>query len=376
MAEEKRIESLHELQILDTDFDSAFDQITKLLETVLQVPIVLVSLVDRNRQWFKSCIGLEISETAREVSFCSDAIKGDHVYIINDASTHPTYCNNPLVTGDPKIRFYAGKPICGPDKSKLGTVCVIDREPRELTEKQLLLLEICSNLVESEIKKMYYFRKLKQNEQNMQSISAIISHDLVNSLSPIISITELLLYDSKDANYIEDLEMIHQSGCNALTLSRDLLDAYKLDLKKLELVKKNTKISQILGVYCDKDNITIENLVESREVCVDRQRIEQIISNLVLNAQDFGTQITIRVEPVDGAIKISVQDNGIGIPKEKRHILFRQFGENIHADVKRRKPRTGLGLFICKELVELHGGKIWLDEEYCDGAKFCFTIPI
>jgi signal transduction histidine kinase len=210
----------------------------------------------------------------------------------------------------------------------------------------------------------------------MQNISAIISHDLVNSLSPIISITELLLYDSKDANYIEDLEMIHQSGCNALTLSRDLLDAYKLDLKKLELVKKNTKISQLLGGHCDKDNITIENLVESREVCVDRQRIEQIICNLVLNAQDFGTKITIRAEPIEGAIKISVQDNGIGIPKEKRHILFRQFGENIHVDVKRRKPRTGLGLFICKELVELHGGKIWLDEEYCDGAKFCFTIPI
>jgi GAF domain-containing protein len=215
MEEEKRIESLHKLQILDTDFDSAFDQITKLLETVLHVPIVLVSLVDRNRQWFKSCIGLDIRETSREVSFCSDAIKGDQIYIITDASTHPSYCNHPLVTGDPKIRFYAGKPICGPDKSKLGTVCVIDREPRDLTEKQLLLLEICSNLVESEIKKMYYFRKLKQNEQNMQSISAIISHDLVNSLSPIISITELLLYDSKDANYIEDLEMIHQSGCHA-----------------------------------------------------------------------------------------------------------------------------------------------------------------
>jgi K+-sensing histidine kinase KdpD len=379
--EEKRLNSLYQLKILDTDFDAAFDQITKLVETVLQVPIVLVSLIDRNRQWFKSCIGVNIRETPREYSLCSDAIKeGNNIYMIEDALAHPLYQNNPFVTGEPNIRFYAGKPISGYDSYRLGTICVMDRQPRKLSDKQQLLLEICSSLVESELKKLYYIRKCEQNEKH---ISSIMTHDLVNSLSPIISITELLLYDNKHINsdWIKDLETIHQAGIQTLSLSRDLIDAIKLDLKKITLAKEPTGIKQILKPFINDKDIQIEYFVShDLTINVDESRIIQIISNMISNAKDFGTKkVMIRVIIIDGDyLQISVQDYGIGIPYDKRHLLFQQFSENIHPDVKRSKPRTGLGLFICKELVALHRGKIWLDEtmEKGVGAKFCFTLPL
>lgn len=159
--EQLRLNYLYDLEILDTDFDINFDKITKLLEIYFNVPIVLLSLVDSDRQWFKSCIGLNIRETPREVSFCSDAIKNKNfIYIVNDTLNHPLYNNNVLVIGDPKIRFYAGKPICYNDYA-LGTICIIDKKPRNLNQNDLLFLEICGKLVETEINKINYIKKLK-----------------------------------------------------------------------------------------------------------------------------------------------------------------------------------------------------------------------
>lgn len=124
---------------------------TRLAQRLFGVPIALVSLVDQDRQWFKSKQGLDVRETPREDSFCAHAIAGDEILHVRDASTDPRFSDNPLVLGAPEIRFYAGCPIAGPGGAKLGTLCIIDREPRELTEADAALLRDLAEVVEDEV---------------------------------------------------------------------------------------------------------------------------------------------------------------------------------------------------------------------------------
>ena len=150
--EDARLTALRGLGILDTAAEEHFDRIARLAQRLLGVPIVLVSLVDTDRQWFKARIGLAASETSRDASFCAHAIVDDApVFVVPDAREDARFVDNPLVTGDPSIRFYAGSPIAAPDGSKLGTLCVIDRVPREMSDTDQEALRDLAALVEREL---------------------------------------------------------------------------------------------------------------------------------------------------------------------------------------------------------------------------------
>ncbi|MEO8118431.1 MAG: PAS domain S-box protein [Rhodoferax sp.] len=149
--ETERLELLHSLDLLDTPAEPAFDCITRLVARTLQVPIALVSLVDTNRQWFKSQIGLNVCETPREFAFCAHAILQDSPMIVADATKDPRFGDNPLVNGEPNIRFYAGTPIRTSDGTALGTLCAIDTKPRILSQDELDTLRDLADLVSKEI---------------------------------------------------------------------------------------------------------------------------------------------------------------------------------------------------------------------------------
>jgi signal transduction histidine kinase len=149
--EQQRLDALQRLGILDTDPEDRFDRLTRLATSALGVPIALVSLVDANRQWFKSCVGLDVSQTDRNISFCGHAILGPDPLIIPDATADPRFADNPLVTGEPHIRFYAGVPLSDPDGYRLGTLCVIDRRRRQLSESELEVLTRLAALAEAEL---------------------------------------------------------------------------------------------------------------------------------------------------------------------------------------------------------------------------------
>ncbi len=149
--ESTRIDTLRSFNILDTSPEERFDRLTRLAKHLFNVPIALVSLVDTNRQWFKSCVGLSASETPRDISFCGHAILGDDIFMVPDTLTDERFYNNPLVTGDPGIRFYAGCPLAVQNGSKLGTLCLIDIKPRILNEEERNLLQDLARMVEQEI---------------------------------------------------------------------------------------------------------------------------------------------------------------------------------------------------------------------------------
>lgn len=140
--EPDRLEALRRTCILDTPPEDAYDDLARLAAFVCNVPIALVSLVDEDRQWFKARVGLGVTETPRSVSFCAHAICGHQLFVVPDTLNDERFCSNPLVSGDPQIRFYAGMPITAPDGHNLGTLCVIDREPRQLSEASQMALRV------------------------------------------------------------------------------------------------------------------------------------------------------------------------------------------------------------------------------------------
>jgi GAF domain-containing protein len=145
--EEARLAALDKYAILDTDPEQSFDDLTLLASFVCKTPIALISLVDEDRQWFKSRVGMAATETSRDIAFCSTAILQSEIFVVPDALADERFRNNPLVVSDPHIRFYAGAPLINEDGYALGTLCVVDRSPRELEPDQREALKALSRLV-------------------------------------------------------------------------------------------------------------------------------------------------------------------------------------------------------------------------------------
>ena len=169
--ERQRLETLRGYEILDTEPEAGFDDLTFLASYVCQTPVALISLVDADRQWFKSKVGVSVMETSRDIAFCASAILQSDVFIVPDASQDERYADNPLVVAEPKIRFYAGAPLTT-DGQALGTLCVVDRVPRELRPEQLEALRALGRQVIAQL-------DLRRNLKHLER--ALITRDRVEA---------------------------------------------------------------------------------------------------------------------------------------------------------------------------------------------------
>lgn len=199
--ENKRLNTLNEYNIMDTLPEQAYDDLTKLASIIFNTPIALITLLDDHRQWFKSKVGLEKNETPREQAFCTYAIMNpDHVMIVKDAVNDERFVNNPLVTSDPNIRFYAGAPLVTPSGEALGTICVIDSKPREITQEQIEALKLLSHeivvqlelrrsiatLEKSVLEQNKYVEQLQEHQRNLEKVgSDLKAQSLTDTLTGI-----------------------------------------------------------------------------------------------------------------------------------------------------------------------------------------------
>ncbi len=172
--EAQRLEALHSYKVLDTTPETDLDELTELASLICETPISLVSLVDAHRQWFKSRVGVDVSETSRDVAFCAHGILQDEVFEVPDAHQDERFHDNPLVTGAPGVRFYAGVPLRAPDGHNLGMLCVNDHVPRRLNSNQRRALEVLAARVVGHLELTRTSRQLRRSNRHAMMLMGIL----------------------------------------------------------------------------------------------------------------------------------------------------------------------------------------------------------
>ena len=225
--EKTRLETLRALKILDSDPEERFDRLTRLAKRLFGASIALISLVDADRQWFKSSFGLEVKETTRELSFCGHAILGDEIFEVSDATLDSRFADNPLVTASPNIRFYAGCPLTVANGSKLGTLCILDQEPRNFDEDDKVLLRDLARMVEIELSALQLATTddltLLSNRRGFESLA----HHALTVCNRLGLPASMLFFDLNKFKQIND-KFGHAEGDRALTVfSSVLLEVFR-----------------------------------------------------------------------------------------------------------------------------------------------------
>ncbi len=388
-----RVKALRDYQILDTPAEEIFENITRLAVQVLQTPIALVSLVDAERQWFKSRVGLEVDQTPREYSFCSHAIQSQTPLLVPDAQLDPRFANNPLVTGDPHIRFYCGVPLRTPQGYGLGSLCVIDRQPRTFSPGEIKTLEMLARQVEMELeirRQLWMLRDAlegyRQNELPKEVIAAMLVHDL---RSPLTSLTLLASFvKTDDPESIEALEELFAEAERMRVMLKDVLDiclhqvgkmgARRRDLELQPFVQGVARRLARLGKVRDQ-RLLLELPEAPVTVNADPDLLERLLENLVINAIDHGPAgkpISLSLRVTDqGRVQGEVRDHGQPIPEASRTKLFDLFQRLGVAGKSREWGGRGLGLTFCRLAVEAHGGTITVSPSSEGGNSFRFEFP-
>jgi len=390
--EEERLRALIELDILDTLEEQVYDDLTALAAHICQAPIALVSLIDRERQWFKSHHGLEARETPRDYAFCAHAILGDKTFIVEDSDNDERFHDNPLVTGDPHVKFYAGVPLVLSNNMSVGTLCVIDDHARKLTAAQQLALEALSRQVVNHLELRLKLQLIEDMDRTKDQFISVVSHELRTPLTSIngsLSLLKNTMNKSMNKDALQMVDIACRNSERLLFIVNDILDAAKIDSGKFGLDKKQHNVADLAkevvelnAPYFEKcecsAHLIIPAELEDKQLFVDRNRILQVLNNLISNAAKFSSnsdKLEIEVYLKKDNICISVTDHGPGIPIDRQKHVFDRFS-SVASNTNTKLPGTGLGLSICKTIIEQHDGQIDFESEVNKGSKFYFCLPM
>jgi signal transduction histidine kinase len=385
--ESARLEALRAYDVLDTPPEQAFDDMTRLAAQILGTPMAMVSLVDGDRQWYKSHHGTELTETPRDVAFCAHAILQPDLFVVPDAHADARFADNPLVDGEPQVRFYAGAPLVTPDGHALGTLCAVDRVPHELTEAQGEALRALARQTMVQLRLRRSLKQLQELEAMRDSLTHMIVHDLRTPLTSFLSGVQTLdVLGELNAEQQEVVALTVGGGETLLSMINDLLDVSKMEDGSLTLERSEL----CPGDLADRAVLQVGYLAREKGLALDQQtadlplfqgdeeKLVRTLVNLLGNAVKFtpaGGRVTVSVSADgDEAILFRVADTGEGIPKEAFSRIFEKFGQ-VETRKSGRRMSTGLGLTFCKMVVEAHGGRIWVESEPGQGSTFAFVIP-
>ncbi len=384
--EDERLKALQDYNVLDTLPEEEYDAITKLASFIAGTPIALVSLIDEDRQWFKSKVGLEAPETTRDISFCQYAIMDDTPYEVVNATENPIFKDNPLVTGDPNIRHYAGFPLKNPQGYNLGTLCVINSVPGQLSEDQNTALKTLANQVTAqlELRKQNHMlseskKSLEKSNKQLDEFAYIVSHDLKAPLRAINSLSEWISDDIEeivDDEVKNNLSLLRGRVMRMESLINGILEYSKIGKSKIEIesVKIRDLATDIFEILNTERKFKLVFTGESLEIKIQKIYLDQVLSNLISNAikyyhnEDGGLIEVGAIEKID-RYQFYVKDNGPGIAKQYHDKIFKIFQTLESRDAK---ESTGIGLAIIKKILDENGGSITIDSEPGSGTKFSF----
>jgi len=394
--ESERIAALKRYNILDTLPEHAFDDATKLVSYICDVPIAHISFIDENRQWFKSEIGIGLSEVSREISFCQYTIMESEMVEIGDTYLNERFKNDPNVIDGLKVRFYTGIPLTTPDGYNIGTICAIDHVSKELNENQRNALSIIAKHVMNQLELRTKNIELAAQKKLVQravlakdNFLANMSHEIRTPLNAIIGFTDLLSQTNLNTiqrDYVDSVQIAQE---NLLLIVNDILDLSKIESGNLAIDEQPFNLKNTLKHIYDLLKVKVPAAVEFNlfldadmpEIVIgDQGRLNQILVNLTGNALKFTEEgeVTVSVKKFAEtedyySLRFSVKDTGIGIQEEKLKHIFERFTQ-AEESTTRRFGGTGLGLNIVKQLVELQKGKIHVKSKPGRGSEFFFEL--
>lgn len=388
--EDERLRLLSSYHILDTLPEEDYDAIAKIASSICNTPIALISLVDADRQWFKSNHGLNARETPRDLAFCAHSILNpDELFIVNDATKDDRFFDNPLTTNDPNVIFYAGAPLKTTEGQALGTLCVIDNKPKTLNQTQKDALQLLAKQVVGLLdirKRNHELRNVnkkvtKLNEQ-LNNFAYRLTHDLKSPISGVNFLLDVLKEDHIHLFKNTEAEGYVNLIANRMVYMGTLID----DI--LEYTKVNTEniVYQEFNLKNLLDSI-IENIDFEKKICLNSDELNvtikssrigfvQIFQNLISNSRKYSDEEKINLE-IDffeekEYYKFIFRDNGPGIEEHYWEKVFNMF-ETLEID---NNENTGIGLATVKSIIKRLGGKIYLQnrEDGKKGVCFCFNI--
>ena len=388
----RRVAALADYRMLDTDPERVFDDITQLASKLFQTPIALVSLVDEHRLWFKSQVGLAARESPREYAFCDHAIRAGATFVVPDAAADPRFAANPLVTGEPHIRFYCGVPLCTPEGHALGTLCIIDQVPRTLTAAEVDVLESLARQVETELelrRRLLLMEELlargQEAQQEKELFAAMMVHDLRNPLTSI-GLLAMTVSPADEASQ-GALAMVGQETERVRHMLNDALDICLHGMRGLRVLRVDVALDQLVRSIAARfahrghvrgQLLRLELPPPPVVVEVDPELLERVIENLLANAMIHGPAN----RPIDvvmrrlrgGAIRLEIRDHGPPLTPELAAVLFRPFQRHASAEGIAQRSGHGLGLAFCLLAIEAHGGLIGVEPG--DGRGNCFYVEL
>ena len=412
--EAARIEALNEYQILDTLPEQEFDDLTQIAASICGTEIALVSLVDTDRQWFKSRHGLDAEQTPRELAFCAHAILQEQIFEVQDASKDERFFDNPLVTQAPDIRFYAGAPIYAHNGLPVGTLCVIDQQPKKLTREQQAALFALARQVMSQLELRRNIMELETSQQQLEESNKEltrltrhrtqfinhVSHEIRTPLNAILGFSRILSRQMPAEQQNNDELTLNDDSPEALIdlikVSAENLSEtvnHVLDLSRLEAGKMTLQDEDVLLEALAKDIMVInsqrakeKNIQLSSELspalprCVrtDKTKLVQILINLVGNAIKFtpaGKRVSLQINSDNGTLNVHVKDEGVGIAEENIDKVFRPF-QQVESSESQLYAGSGLGLTICRELADFLGGSLNVSSQLNEGSEFILRLPL
>ena len=383
--EKERILSLKKYNILDTPPDGSFDRITRLAAILLEVPIAIVTLVDTDRIWFKSRYGLDVQQIGRDPGLCASAILSDSFYEVNDAPSDPRTLANPLVASEFGLRFYAAVPLKVKDGYNLGTLCVIDRQPRKLKPNQVETLQYLADILIDQMELRLAARTAIYQQNNVLSIAA---HDLKTPLTTISAWAELAKMSKHDPDAVEKMcNEIKRAGDKLNVMVNELLETARKEAGNVQLRFDNVEFSKLVQqvvntneVLAKNKNIKLElNLLDHPVINGDNDKLTEVADNLINNAIKYsppGKRISITIREQDKFVILEVTDEGQGLSDEDMKNIFQRFAR-LSSVPTGGESSTGLGLSIVKSLVEAHHGEVSaVSKGKNEGSTFIVKLPV
>lgn len=384
--ESERLRRLRRYGILDTPPSPRFDRIARLAGRLLDCPIALISLVDEQRQWFKARVGLEVTETSRADAFCAHTILGKEVLVVNDAATDPRFSDNPLVLGQPDIRFYAGAPLIVSGGLAMGSLCVIDRKPRELDEAGRAVLADLAQIV---VDAMEHDRgattlvqahlELASAHEELRAISDAISYDVRAPLRQLGALLEMFESDHRaalSADAVQELEEVRRVRARADESIRGMTELARLPRDKM-LECEDVDVAPILRELTETmrafyPEMTLRADLPDRPVRANAVLLRQMLQHLVDNGfKHGGRNVGVEFTFDDVRTRITVLDDGPGIPETQAETVFEPFVRLVPKSV----AGTGVGLTVVKRIVEAHGGRVFVEPDHSGGSALVVELP-